>query len=214
MVMPFKYTFQVIARNGIGDSAPYQIDGTCQTSQKPPSRNPSGVWVQGTQPDNLIVYWDPMPRDEWNAEHFVYKILYRRREEGGDWKHQTVEDPFADKFTIDLGDGSSRAWDAYEVSFFNQNILNFINFIKVQVRAVNGKGASTVMPEVVEGRTGEGEPGVTPANFRLIKVTSTSAEFEWDPVDPHKVQGNFSGYKVKKFFNFFSYLLFSDHLLV
>jgi len=55
------------------------------------------------------------------------------------------------------------------------------------------------MPEVVEGRTGEGEPGVTPTNFRLIQVASTSAEFEWDSVDPSKVQGNFSGYKVRDF---------------
>jgi neuronal cell adhesion molecule len=187
----------VIARNTIGDSAPYQIDGACQTSQKPPSRNPSGVWVQGTQPDNLIVYWEPMPRDEWNAENFAYRILYRRRDEGGDWKGVVIEDPFADKYTIDLGDGSARAWDEYEVICF-YFILNKINF-KVQVRAVNGKGASTVMPEVVAGRTGEGEPGVTPTNFRLVQVTSTSAEFEWDPVGPSKVQGNFSGYKVWHF---------------
>ncbi|CAK5030514.1 unnamed protein product [Meloidogyne enterolobii] len=181
LLKPFgTYTFQVIARNAIGDSAPYIIDGMCQTSQKPPTRNPSGVWLQGTQPDNLIVYWEPMARDEWNAENFAYRILYRRKEEGGDWKSITVEDPFADKYTIDLGDGGARAWDQYEV----------------QVRAINGKGASTVMPEVVEGRTGEGEPGVTPTNFRLIQVTSTSAEFEWDSVDPSKVQGNFSGYKI------------------
>jgi polyisoprenoid-binding protein YceI len=53
------------------------------------------------------------------------------------------------------------------------------------------------MPEVVTGRTGEGDPGVTPTNFRLREVTATSAEFEWDPIDPSKVQGNFTGFKVE-----------------
>lgn len=61
---------------------------------------------------------------------------------------------------------------------------------------MNGKGVSRISPEVVEGRTGEGDPGITPTNFRLKLVTATTAEFEWDPVDPKRVQGNFTGYKV------------------
>ena len=60
------------------------------------------------------------------------------------------------------------------------------------------------MPEIVRGRTGEGDPGVTPTNFRVKDVTATSAEFEWDPVDAYKVQGNFTGYKVfLQIFGFF-----------
>ncbi|KAL3085546.1 hypothetical protein niasHT_037287 [Heterodera trifolii] len=180
MLKPFgTYAFQLIARNAIGDSAAYNIEGVCQTAQQAPSRNPSGVRVIGTQPDNLIIYWDPMGREEWNGEKFAYKIFYRRKDEDGGWKEVVVEDPFADQFTIDLGD-NARAWDAYEV----------------QVRAMNGRGLSKISPEVVEGRTGEGDPGVTPTNFRLKEVTATTAEFEWDPVDPSRVQGNFSGYKI------------------
>ena len=71
------YVFQIIARNEIGDSPPFQIAENCKTLQKPPDRNPTGVRVEGSQPDNLIVYWNPMPRDEWNAENFAYKISYR-----------------------------------------------------------------------------------------------------------------------------------------
>uniref|UniRef100_A0A183CGK1 Fibronectin type-III domain-containing protein n=1 Tax=Globodera pallida TaxID=36090 RepID=A0A183CGK1_GLOPA len=132
------YAFQLIARNAIGDSAAYNIEGVCQTAQKAPSRNPSGVRVIGTQPDNLIVYWDPMARDEWNGEKFAYKIFYRRKDEDGPWRELVVEDPFADKFGIDLGGNGTREWDPYEV----------------QVRAMNAKGLSTISPEVVEGRTG------------------------------------------------------------
>uniref|UniRef100_A0A914H7F1 Uncharacterized protein n=1 Tax=Globodera rostochiensis TaxID=31243 RepID=A0A914H7F1_GLORO len=137
MLKPFgMYAFQLIARNAIGDSAAYNIDGVCQTAQKAPSRNPSGVRVDSTHPHNLIVYWDAMARDEWNGEKFAYKISYRRKDENGPWKELVVVDPFADKFTIDLGRNGTRPGDPYEV----------------QVQAMNGKGLST-SPEVVEGRT-------------------------------------------------------------
>lgn len=57
-----------------------------------------------------------MSRDEWNGEKFSYKILYRRKNEDTSWKEVTVEDPFSNKYTIDLGDDSgARAWDLYEV---------------------------------------------------------------------------------------------------
>lgn len=57
-------------------------------------------------------------------------------------------------------------------------------------------GDSLVTPEIVEGRTGEGDPGVTPNNFRVADITASSAQFIWDDVDSSKVQGNFTGYKV------------------
>lgn len=66
-----------MARNAIGDSAPQNVKGDCVTEQKPPTRNPSGVRVEGTQPDNLIVHWEAMPRDEWNGEKFAYQVLFR-----------------------------------------------------------------------------------------------------------------------------------------
>ncbi|KAI1726468.1 fibronectin type III domain-containing protein [Ditylenchus destructor] len=174
---PFgSYVFQIIARNNIGDSAPQDVKGTCNTDQKAPTRNPSGVRVEGSQPDNLIVYWDAMPREEWNGEGFSYQVQYRAK--GGEWKEVVVDDPFSQKLTIDLGD--RHPWEPYEV----------------QVRARNKLGESLVAPEIVEGRTGEGDPGVTPTNFRVRDITATSATFLWDPVDPSKVQGNFTGYKI------------------
>lgn len=76
--------------------------------------------------------------------------------------------------------GDSQPWQAYEV----------------QVYADNKKGKSLVVPEIIEGRTGEGDPGVTPQNFRVRNITSTTADFVWDTVQRNKVQGNFTGYKI------------------
>lgn len=76
-----------------------------------------------------------MPRDEWNAENFAYKILYRKQGKRGKWTEIEVEDPFSDKHTIDLGD-QQHPWDPYEV----------------MVKAVNSKGPSLIDPLVVVGR--------------------------------------------------------------
>lgn len=76
--------------------------------------------------------------------------------------------------------GERQPWELYEV----------------QVRAKNILGDSLVTPEIIEGRTGEGDPGVTPNNFRVTDITSSSAKFIWDQVDASKVQGNFTSYKV------------------
>lgn len=129
----------------------------------------------------VAVSWEPMPRDEWNGENFHYKVLYRKQSDPGrDWTVVDVEDPFADKTTIDLGEHQQRAWEPYEV----------------QVKAVNGQGPSLVEPSLVIGRTGEGDPGVTPTNFHVRNIKVTSADFYWDPIDANRVQGNFTGYKV------------------
>lgn len=65
---------------------------------------------------------------------------------------------------------------------------------------MNEMGDSNVTPASVEGRTGEGDPGFTPTGFRLVSSDSTSATFEWDPVNPQQVQGNFTGIKVTFYF--------------
>jgi hypothetical protein len=68
---------------------------------------------------------------------------FQQGDSSGAWTDVSVEDPFADRFTIDLGDQPQPAWQPYEV----------------QVKAVNSQGPSLVDPLVVVGRTGEGDPG-------------------------------------------------------
>ena len=172
-----RYVFRIVARNVVGDSTPTLVKNTCETNAKPPFRNPSNVRVEGVTPDNLMVYWDPMPREIWNGGKFGYTISYRPKD-GGEWKTIEVDDPFASEKAIALD--KEEPWQPYEV----------------QVRARNEKGNSQVTPETVTGRTGEGDPGVSPTNFRVDNVGSTSADFSWDPVDPSTVNGDFKGYKI------------------
>ncbi|KAK6031191.1 hypothetical protein OSTOST_02666, partial [Ostertagia ostertagi] len=68
------YVFRVLARNGVGDSSPTRVKDVCITPPKQPDRNPSGVWAKGASPENIVVHWRPMSREEWNGKNFHYKI--------------------------------------------------------------------------------------------------------------------------------------------
>ncbi|EPB67932.1 immunoglobulin I-set domain protein [Ancylostoma ceylanicum] len=117
-LQPFgHYVFRVLARNGVGDSSPTRVKDVCITPPKQPDRNPAGVWAKGASPENIVVHWRPMAREEWNGKNFHYKIKYRPSEGGdGEWKEVQVNDPFADRYTITLDDDKdAKPFQPYEV---------------------------------------------------------------------------------------------------
>ncbi|KAK6751482.1 hypothetical protein RB195_003089 [Necator americanus] len=182
-LQPFgHYVFRVLARNGVGDSSPTRVKDVCITPPKQPDRNPAGVWAKGASPENIVVHWRPMAREEWNGKNFHYKIKYRPSEGGdGEWKEVQVNDPFADRYTITLDDDKdAKPFQPYEV----------------QVQAVNDEGQANIVPETIQGYTGEGVPSSIPGGFRVVSKDGTTATFAWNPVDPKSANGNFTGYKI------------------
>ncbi|KAK0428574.1 hypothetical protein QR680_010881 [Steinernema hermaphroditum] len=180
-IKPFsRDQYRVFARNDVGDSSPLRVKGNCDAPAKEPFMNPTDVRVEGSQPDNLIVYWKPLERRDWNGPNLVYDVMYQHGDasRGGTWTNISGLRPDSDHVTIDLSDDKP-----YEV-------------YNVQVVARNDEGMSKVRPKIVSGRTGEGDPGVTPEGFRVTNVGRTTAEFQWKPVDPSVVSGNFVGYKI------------------
>uniref|UniRef100_A0A8R1E021 Fibronectin type III domain protein n=1 Tax=Caenorhabditis japonica TaxID=281687 RepID=A0A8R1E021_CAEJA len=184
-LQPFgKYVFRVIARNSVGDSAARKVKDQCDTPAKQPDRNPSEVAAKGTSPENLIVQWKPMAREEWNGADFHYIVKYRPKEDGagvGEWKEVAVADPFADRVTVNLDDDKdTKPFQPYEI----------------QVQAVNNEGRTSVVPETVEGRTGEGVPSSIPSGLRVLEKSGTTVTLAWNGVDPLTANGNFTGYKI------------------
>uniref|UniRef100_A0A915AY17 Neuroglian n=1 Tax=Parascaris univalens TaxID=6257 RepID=A0A915AY17_PARUN len=176
---PFgNYHFRVFGRNDFGDGAPTNVKGECKTPARVPDKNPEGVSAVGSRPENLIVFWKPMPREDWNGRDFHYLIRYRPSGSNGEWKEEKVDDPYSDRHTIELS--AEEPFRPYEV----------------QVQAVNEEGQSNVAPQSVEGHTGEGDPNYTPTGFRLVSSDSSSATFVWEPIDRQQVQGNFTGIKI------------------
>ncbi|VDP12796.1 unnamed protein product [Heligmosomoides polygyrus] len=187
-VCAFQYVFRVLARNGVGDSSPTRVKDVCITPPKQPDRNPSGVSAKGASPENIVVHWRPMAREEWNGKNFHYKIKYRPSEgDDGAWKEVQVNDPFADRYTITLDeDKDIKPFQPYEVQAPAH----------LQVQAVNDEGPANVVPETVQGHTGEGVPSSIPQGFRVVSKDGTTATFAWEAVDPRTANGNFTGYKI------------------
>lgn len=57
--------------------------------------NPTHVRAEGTQPDNLVIYWKPMDKYDWNGPDLQYIVRYRLNEQGAKWEEARIEDPLA-----------------------------------------------------------------------------------------------------------------------
>ncbi|KAK6014051.1 fibronectin type III domain protein, partial [Ostertagia ostertagi] len=108
---------------------------SCHTRPSFPYSNPKGVRVEGTEPDNLVVYWKPMEKYYWNAPHLQYLVRYKLDEPHTAWTEFVVEDPMANHTII-------------------REQPTFRRF-QVQVRAVNAIGPSILEPDTVKGFSGE-----------------------------------------------------------
>ncbi|CAJ0602418.1 unnamed protein product [Cylicocyclus nassatus] len=180
------YTFRVIAENSHGrsdlnaalDKEDEVKTVSCQTRPSFPYSNPGGVRAEGTEPDNLVVYWEPMDKYYWNAPNLQYLVRYKLNEPHTAWTEFLVEDSQANHTII-------REQPTYR------------EFL-VQVRAVNAIGPSILEPEVIKGYSGEDVPSETPSNFRIEKVVNfSSVNFAWELVPESTVNGFFRGYEIE-----------------
>lgn len=111
----------------------------------------------GTEPDNLVIYWKPMEKIDWNGPEMKYMIKYRYiclakksfrhflqnyvknfsrlNRDGEMWRQFLVEDPLSNHTII------------REQPTFQE--------YQVQVRAANSEGPSLIDPDIIIGYSGE-----------------------------------------------------------
>ncbi|KAF4518843.1 hypothetical protein B566_EDAN006694 [Ephemera danica] len=172
------YTFRVLALNKIGLSLPSPHSSICTTQPDVPYKNPENVEGKGTQPDNLVITWTPMPQIEHNAPRFQYRVSWKRDIAGEPWTAEDVPD-----------------WTVGKLEVPNQPTFQQY---RIKVVAINEKGESNVAAKEVVGYSGEDVPMLPPRNFSVLTVTdSTSALLSWEPVTPESVRGEFKGYKIQ-----------------
>ena len=135
------------------------------------------VSAAGDEPDNLVIRWSAMEKEDWNGEELRYLVRYRLDESGAEWKEFAVEDPKAESTTI-------------------RDQPTFRKYL-VQVRALNVNGPSIVNPETIIGYSGEDLPREAPTDFIVTEIiNATTVAFAWTHVDPDSVRGHFRGYRV------------------
>ncbi|EDW51334.1 GM21680 [Drosophila sechellia] len=172
------YTFRVIAFNKIGASPPSAHSDSCTTQPDVPFKNPDNVVGQGTEPNNLVISWTPMPEIEHNAPNFHYYVSWKRDIPAAAWENNNIFD-----------------WRQNNIVIADQP--TFVKYL-IKVVAINDRGESNVAAEEVVGYSGEDRPLDAPTNFTMRQITSsTSGYMAWTPVSEESVRGHFKGYKIQ-----------------
>lgn len=178
------YTFRALARNKIGMSPPSaHTEVMCSTLPDVPDKNPENVIGEGDLPNNLVIFWTPMPKIEQNAPDFKYIVSWRRAD-----KENAVENV--------ANVQRSDAWH-YLVPDIQDTYAPF----HIKVKANNAQGDSSVEPVTVLGYSGEAEPNESPSDVYVIpeSIKATSAKLTWTQVDtdPENIRGFFRGYRIQ-----------------
>ncbi|XP_069084980.1 neuronal cell adhesion molecule-like isoform X18 [Pleurodeles waltl] len=171
---PFvSYTFRVIAVNEIGRSQPSEISERYVTKPAEPDKNPSGVKGVGSEPDNLVITWEPLTGFLSNGPGLRYKVSWRQKDFEDEWTSVTV---------------------ANVSKYIMSGTPTFVPY-EIKVQAVNALGHGPD-PEVVIGHSGEDLPMVAPSKVHVDVVNATLVKVHWEPVPQLSVRGHLHGYKL------------------
>ncbi|KAG9509224.1 Neuroglian [Fragariocoptes setiger] len=172
------YTFRVIAKNKIGSSLPSDSSQVCTTEKAVPYKNPADVKGRGTQPNNLVISWTPMPPSEHHGPNFFYKVYWRRNDIPQEYSSQIIRDWKENKFVV-------------------TNQPTYVPY-RIKVEAYNQLGQANIAAKEEIGYSGQNVPLQAPKSFHLKRVINpTKAQFAWDPVPPESIRGKFKGYKIQ-----------------
>ncbi|XP_059703072.1 neuronal cell adhesion molecule isoform X5 [Haemorhous mexicanus] len=167
------YSFRVIAVNRIGRSQPSEPSEQYLTKSASPDENPANVQGIGSEPDNLVITWEPLKGFQSNGPGLQYKVSWRQKDVDDEWTSVIVAN--VSKYIV----SGTPTFVPYEV----------------KVQALNDLGYAPEPSEVI-GHSGEDLPMVAPGNVQVHVINSTLAKVHWDPVPLKTVRGHLQGYKV------------------
>nr|KAF6470013.1 neuronal cell adhesion molecule [Molossus molossus] len=167
------YSFRVMAENSLGRSLPSEISEQYFTKAAEPDKNPMTVEGLGSEPDNLVITWQPLNGFESNGPGLQYKVSWRQKDGDDEWTSVVVAN--VSKYIV-------------------SGTPTFVPYL-IKVQALNDVGFAPE-PAVVMGHSGEDLPMVAPGNVHVNVVNSTLAEVHWDPVPLKSIRGHLQGYRI------------------
>ncbi|KYO47638.1 neurofascin isoform F [Alligator mississippiensis] len=167
------YSFRVIAVNEIGRSQPSEPSEQYLTKAANPDENPSGIQGIGSEPDNLVITWEPLNGFQSNGPGLQYKVSWRQKDADDEWTSVIVAN--VSKYIV----SGTPTFVPYEI----------------KVQSLNDLGYAPEPSEVI-GHSGEDLPMVAPNNVQVHVINSTLAKVHWDPVPLKTVRGHLQGYRI------------------
>ncbi|XP_006018755.1 neural cell adhesion molecule L1-like protein isoform X3 [Alligator sinensis] len=170
---PFiNYHFRVISVNAVGRSRASEPSARYETPPAAPDKNPENIRVEASQPNEMIMKWEPLKPVERNGPGLEYKVSWRQQGVETDWNEELVK-----KHSLPLG-----------------NTPTFVPY-EIKVQAVNSLGSGPE-PNVTTGYSGEDIPDAAPSSVMVEVLNSTLVKAMWSRIPRDRVRGRLRGYKV------------------
>ncbi|NXI62452.1 NCHL1 protein, partial [Anseranas semipalmata] len=166
------YQFRVVSVNAVGRSQPSKPSLRYATPPAAPDKNPENIRVEASEPNEMVMKWEPLKPAERNGPGLEYKVSWRQRGVETDWNEETVK-----KHSLTL-----------------RNTPTFVPY-EIKVQAVNNLGAGPE-PNVTIGYSGEDIPDAAPSGVSVDIVNSTLVKVFWFGIPRDRVRGHLRGYKV------------------
>ncbi|XP_074951733.1 neural cell adhesion molecule L1-like protein isoform X2 [Phalacrocorax aristotelis] len=166
------YQFRVVSVNAVGRSQPSKPSLRYATPPAAPDKNPENIRVEASEPNEMVMKWEPLKPAERNGPGLEYKVSWRQRGVEADWNEETVK-----KHSLTL-----------------RNTPTFVPY-EIKVQAVNNLGSGPE-PNVTIGYSGEDIPDAAPSGVSVDIVNSTLVKVFWFGIPRDRVRGHLRGYKV------------------
>ncbi|NWX13869.1 NCHL1 protein, partial [Aegotheles bennettii] len=166
------YQFRVVSVNAVGRSQPSKPSLRYATPPAAPDKNPENIRVEASEPNEMVMKWEPLKPMERNGPGLEYKVSWRQRGVEAEWNEEMVK-----KHSLTL-----------------RNTPTFVPY-EIKVQAVNNLGSGPE-PNVTMGYSGEDVPDAAPSGVSVDIVNSTLVKVFWFGIPRDRVRGHLRGYKV------------------
>ncbi|XP_068884487.1 neural cell adhesion molecule L1-like protein isoform X4 [Aphelocoma coerulescens] len=166
------YQFRVVSVNAVGRSQPSKPSLRYATPPAAPDKNPENIRVEASEPNEMVMKWEPLKPMERNGPGLEYKVSWRQRGVETDWNEELVK-----KHSLSV-----------------RNVPTFVPY-EIKVQAVNNLGSGPE-PNITIGYSGEDVPDAAPSGVSVEVVNSTLVQVFWFGIPRDRVRGHLRGYKV------------------